>query len=222
MTDFIAEYEQHLVELDRSARTIEDYIGVLRRMDRDLPCGLLRACTDELRDYINDPRRSAPATRSLNTSIVAGFCQWATNPADPRLDYNAAAGLPKVKVPQRRRRVIRTDYLSDILRGASEPYRTWFTIAAFGGLRCCEIAGLDRSHVSPKQTWIKEGKGRKERIVPTHPRVWEVVSALPPGPVAVDRDGRTRLSAKQVAHRANHHLRGPLGYPGISMHALRR
>jgi integrase/recombinase XerC len=220
--DFIAEYEQHLISLDRSPRTIEDYIGLLRRMDRDLPYGLLRAHTDELREYITAPCRSAPATRSLNTAIVAGFCAWASALDGPHLDYNAAADLPKVKVPQRRRRVIRNDFLTDILRGASEPYRTWFTIAAYGGLRCIEIAGLDRAHVSEKQIWIKEGKGRKERLIPCHPRVWEVVQALPPGPIAVERDGRTRLTAKQVAHRGNHHLRGPLGYPGISMHALRR
>lgn len=220
--DLIGEYEQHLRGLSRAARTVEDYIGFLRRLDRDLPCGLLGAHTDELRDYINEPRRNAPATRSLNTNIVAGFCAWVTDPGRPvRLDYNAAADLPKVKVPQRRRRVIRNDRLAGILGGAAAPYRAWFTIAAFGGLRCCEIAGLDRGHISERQIWIRNGKGDKERIVPTHPKVWAAVAELPPGPVAVDRDG-TRLTAPQVAHRGNHHLRGPLGYPGVTMHALRR
>jgi integrase/recombinase XerC len=221
--DLIADYEDHLRGLNRSARTIEDYIGFLRRLDRDLPCGLLSAHTDELRDYINDPCRSAPATRSLNTNIVAGFCGWVTDPDRPvRLDFNAAADLPRVRVPQRRRRVIRNDWLADILHGAREPYRAWFTIAAYGGLRCCEISGLDRGHISDRQIWIRAGKGDKERIVPTHPKVLQAVEQLPPGPIAVDRDGRTRLTAKQVAHRGNHHLRGPLGFPGVSMHALRR
>lgn len=221
--DLIAEYEQHLRGLNRSPRTIEDYLGLLRRLDRDLPCGLLGAHTEELRDYINDARRSAPATRSLNTAIVVGFCAWVTDADRPvRLDYNAAVGLPRVKVPRRRRRVIRNEWLADILHGAADPYRTWFLIAAYGGLRCCEIAGLDRGHIGERQIWIREGKGDKERIVPTHPKVWQAIAELPPGPIAVDRDGRTRLTAAQIAHRGNHHLRGPLGYPGISMHALRR
>jgi integrase/recombinase XerC len=218
--DYISEYQEHLANLDRSERTIKDYIGILRRMDRELAYGLTGACTDELMAWIISPKRG-PATRSLYTTIVLGFCNWATDPIDPRLDFNAAIGLPQVRKPKRKPKPIRTEQLADILARAAEPYRTWFTIAAYAGLRCCEIAGLDRAHITEQHIWVYQGKGRKERLVPAHPAVWRAVADLPPGPIALDHDGRTRLTAEKVSHRGNHQLRGPLGYPGVSMHRLR-
>jgi len=220
MIDLIAEYQQHLVDLDRSERTISDYISILRRMDRELEYGLTSACADELKAWIFTPNHG-PATRSLYRTVVAGFCAWATNPEDARLDYNAAATLPHVAKPKRKPKPIKTDILADILERAEKPYRTWCTAAAYGGLRCCEISGLDRDHIGEKHTWIKQGKGRKERVVPTHPALWRAVQQLPRGPIALDHDGKTRLTPQKVAHRANHQLRSVLGYPGVSMHRLR-
>jgi integrase/recombinase XerC len=218
--DLITEYRDHLIRLDRSERTVSDYINILQRMDNELPAGLASACTDELHDWIFIPGRSA-STRNLYRATVAGFCAWATDPTDPRLDYNAAAALPRVKPKRTPRPILKTEQLGDILARAAEPWRTWFTVAAYAGLRSCEIAGLNREHVTDRHVWVRRGKGGKERLVPTHPRVWAAMQSLPSGPVALDRDRTTRLTAVQVVHRGNRQLRTVLGYPGISMHRLR-
>jgi integrase/recombinase XerC len=220
MTDIIAAYEQHLIDLDRSERTVADYIGILRRMDRDLDYGLINSCTDEIKAWIFAPSRG-PATRGLYCTIARGFGKWAADPEDPWLDFDATATLPRVAKPKRSPKPVKTEQLADILNRAAEPYRVWFVAAAYEGMRCVEIGGLDRRDVDEENTVIRRGKGRKERTVPTHPVFWRVVRDLPPGPIAVDHDQATRLSAQKVAHRGNHHLRSALRLPGVSMHRLR-
>lgn len=215
---WITEYETHLRHEGAAASTIETYLSLLRRLDRDLPEGLVLACTDELRDAINvDPRK--PATRALYRAAVVDFFAWACDPADPRLDFDPTRYLPRQSVPRRAARPAPTEQLADILARAAEPYRLWFLLAAGNGARCCEISALDRQHVTVESLWL-HGKGGKERTVPTHPDVWAAVKDLPAGPVARTLDG-TRASRKSVMQRGNRHLQHTLGHVGITMHRLR-
>lgn len=220
--DLIAVYTQHLADLGRSPRTINDYTGIMRRLDRDLPHGLAGATADELRNWIFTPDRGA-ASRLLYRSVVAGFFAWATNPPDdpdePWLDYDPASRLPKVRRPRRRPKPVSTEQLTDVLTRAPEPYRAWFLLAAYAGLRCVEISRANREHITETHVWVPSGKGDRERFVPTHPALWRAVAELPPGPVALDHDGVTRLSPQKVAHRGNYRLRQMQA--GASMHRLR-
>lgn len=216
--ELITQYGRHLRELNRAPSTIEGYVGLLTRLDRDLPYGLLQACTDELSDIIYTDDHSR-ATRSLYRTIVAGFFAWSTDPDEPRLDYDPARRLPKVTVPKGRPRPVSDAQKFDILARAQRPYRDWFILSFYGGARCIEVAQLDREDITEQDTLLR-GKGDRSRFVPTHPRVWELAQELAPGPVARDGDG-TRLSRQQVSHRGNHQLRTVLGYPGVSMHRLR-
>lgn len=220
--DLIDQYRSHLIDLDRSERTVEDYTGILRRLDRDLPHGLVGAHTDELREEIWSDARG-PATRLLYRTVVAGFFSWATcppdDPDDPWLDYDPARALPRPRKPRRKPKPVTSEQLGDILARAGDPHRLWFLLAAYGGLRCVEISRMDREHVDVEQLWVPSGKGDRERSVPTHPALWRAVAELPAGPVALDHDGTTRLSPQQVAHRGNHQLRKMQA--GASMHRLR-
>lgn len=219
MTDFIAGYQRHLLDLSRSASTIETYIGVLRHMDRELQHGLLAACEDELRDWIFTPERSR-ATRSLYVTIVAGFFGWASDPDLPRrLDFNPSLKLPRPTRVKGLPRPIPEDQHFDILAHARRPYLIWFIIASYTGARCIEIAALDREHITKESVWL-QGKGDKDRYVPTHPLVLQLARELPAGPVATDADG-ARLTRQQVAHRGNYELQAVLGFKGVSMHRLR-
>lgn len=222
MTDLIAEFAAHLADLNRAPRTIEEYVGALRRLDRDLPSGLAGANEPELKAGIFTERRGA-AARLLYRAAVTGFFAWATCPPDdpdePWLDFDPSARLPRPPRPRRRPKPLASDQLALALSRAKEPYRTWYLFAAYAGLRCCEISRLRREHVTEEEVWVRQGKGGRERHVPTHPALWRAVAGLPAGPVAVDRDGTTVLSAAKVSHRGNWHLR-PL-VPGGSMHRLR-
>ncbi|MFG2057866.1 tyrosine-type recombinase/integrase [Micromonospora sp. NPDC048930] len=216
--DLIAGYLRHLTALGRAETTRDTYADELCRLDRTLPEGLVYACADELRDGIHTGRRS-PAHIAKITAAVTGFYAWATNPADPRLDYNPAQHLPRASVRPRRPRPVTNEELADILRRAREPMRTWYLLAAGNGLRCVEISRLDRADVTEEATWIR-GKGGKERIVPTHPAVWAAVQDMPSGPVARNRDG-SHADRVQVQERANYHLQRTLGHKTVSMHRLR-
>lgn len=230
MIDLIAEYERHLRRLDRSPNTIKFYIRVLRQADQDLPCGLASANTEELEDWLFTPsphRRGGPrrgkTTRSHYVRILKGWGKWSVDPKTPeriRRSFDATAELPDIKPAKTKPRPTREEILATLTRQVPAPWLAWILLGAYGGLRCCEISRLDRSDVTEDRIWL-HGKGDKERYVPTHPLIWEAIKELPAGPVAVDRDGVTRLTEDQVSHRGNHQIRRAVGAGITSMHKLR-
>ncbi|GAA2681559.1 tyrosine-type recombinase/integrase [Actinoplanes palleronii] len=219
-TDLIADYEQHLKNRRRAEVTIEGYIGLLRRMDRELPAGLTSATTDELHAWVFTNDR-AVSTLQHYITVAKGFTRWATDPREPALDYDAAAELPQLSVSVRRPvRAATGVQVADILDRAGEPYIDLFIPAAFGGLRCVEIHRLWREHMTQEETRIY-GKGGKYRSVATHPRTWAHFKDRPDGPIARDREGK-RLTRDQVIHWGNNRL-ARMGYDGqLTMHSLRK
>lgn len=214
----IAGFEEHLRQLGRADSTIEAYIPALRAMDEALPAGLLSATDAELRSWIYRPDWSK-STRHLRRAAVVGFFGYATDPTrTPHLDYNPAAHLPRVSVPTGRPRPAPTEVLRKVLTSAPEPMRGWFLLASHAGARCIEIASCDRRDITG-ETILLQGKGDKDRLVPTHPLVWAWAQGLPPGPIAIDRGGRP-LSRKQVSSRGNACL-DSLGFGWVTMHMLR-
>lgn len=217
--DLIAEYETYLRDLNRSQETIDCYIGLLHRMDRELPYGLYSAMGDELRDWIFVDGR-ASNTRALYRTAASGFFGWASHPLTGHLDFDPTSVLPEIRVHARQSRPPEDDVLGEILSRATGRYQTWLRLAAYGGQRCCEIASLDRRDVTEKATWI-HGKGEHERLVPTHPLVWEVIEPLPAGPVALNVDG-TPASRQAISRSGNQYLQRTLGFAGVHMHLLRK
>lgn len=218
--DLIDLYERYLEEdLSRAESTIGTYVDVLRRAERTLPAGLDGACGDELRDFVRGGRRRAKATRALYRAAIVGFFRWATDPADPRLDFDPGPLIPKVHVPTREARPIETSMLREIIGRAADPFRLWLILAAFAGLRCVEIAALDRADITAEHIYVR-GKGDKVRVVPARPEVWRVVEPLPPGPLVVRASGE-RGDRRWVSQRANYHLQHTLGCSGVTIHRLR-
>jgi integrase/recombinase XerC len=213
MTDLIAAYAEHLEYAGRAESTREIYVEELRRMDRQLPAGLACACHDELKAWIYTDAH-APATRKRLRATACSFFDWATDPAEPRLDFNPARLLPAVRLPVRRSKPISAEQVADILTRAPRPARDWFTVALCTGARCCEIAALDRDDITVDETLL-HGKGARDRWVPTPPLLWALARQLPPGLVA---GGLTR---QQVSHRGRYVLVEVLGHKGVHMHRLR-
>lgn len=217
MVDLIDDYEQHLKDLRRSESTLDTYLGVLRRMDRELPCGLVSAYREELQAWIFDTARSE-STYQLYATIVQGFTRWATDPKrEHRLDHDEAAELPHVKRSISRPKPIPAEILARILAEATPLWRLMYSLGGLGGLRCIEIERLHREHVDEDDMQIY-GKGGKRRTVPTHPDIWRQVSGLPRGILAIDERGEP-MGRRQISSRGRMRLHR-MGYP-YSMHQLR-
>ena len=218
MTDHIGDYLAHLADLGRLESTRDTYADILRRMDRQLPYGLISACQEELHAWIFSDTHGR-AHRKLCRVVANGFYSWACDPAEPRLDFNPAAGLPHVSAPRGRPNPVTEHQKLELLARATRPWRDRFLLACFTGARCTELANLDREHITERRVLL-HGKGDKPRYVPTHPLVWALAQELAPGPVVVDRYGR-RLTRQEVSHRGNYQLQKVLGLTGVHMHRLR-
>ena len=217
---YLDQYIRYVKHNGGMPNTTGKYEEILRRLDRNLPAGLLRACTEELEDWIWKDDR-APKTLAAYRSIVAGFFLFATDEVqlgEHRLDFNPARYLPKVKIPRRGARPAQMEQLRDILARAPEPVRTWFLIAAGQGLRNVDLSGLDREDCTPESMYLT-GKGGVQREIMMHPEVWKVIEPMPSGPVARARSGE-RATPKKIMELGNYRLR-KLGYPKLTMHKLR-
>lgn len=205
----LTDWLDHLRRAGRSATTIETYRITLQRAAAQLPYGLL-ATTDELATWI--ARVPGRNTRASYAVALRGFYRWCVRTgritADPTAELAAAThqrGLP---------RPVQHDELAMLLTRARDPYRLWCLLAAYAGLRCCEIARLDRCDVTEQAVTVLRGKGDRPRVVPTHPQLWAALVGHPAGPVAGGRSAR-RVSTG-IARECDR-----VGLPAVTAHRLR-
>lgn len=210
--EFIDGYAIHIrTQLSGSDRTIDERRKTLLRVDRQLPEGLLLACTEELEAWI---WRDGLAMGSRETyySALNSFFGWAYQSG--RIDYNPMEDIVRPKVPQRMPNPVSDDQVTYALANAAHPYLLWIKLAAYAGCRCSDIAGLKREHITQDNVMLWCGKGRKQGAVPTHPVIWAAVKDLPPGPLT-DRDAR-QISIHSVAY-----FRRTLKMPDVHLHRFR-
>ena len=97
------------------------------------------------------------------------------------------------------------DYLPAILASAEPDTRLMCAFAAYAGLRCAEIANLDRDdlslHTIPPVLAVRAGKGNKDRLVPIHPDLVTLIGKQRPGPLF-------DVCPKTVGRKIAEHLRG--------------
>lgn len=96
-------------------------------------------------------------------------CTKGLRPDDP------TDGLPLPKQPRRLPRPIADDPLEDAIAGARPRVRIILILAAYAGLRACEIARLRREDIlntADSPVLLITGKGSHERTVPLGMYVW--------------------------------------------------
>jgi site-specific recombinase XerD len=216
--EMIDEYIAHLRRSSDSERTPTDRRNILYRLNRELPYGVGEVTTDELRAWLYRDGWSKN-TRATYYRCITSFYRWAADPEDPWLTANPAARLEPALWPSSVPRACTDGQLKTILGQARTPIRIWAVIAAYQGLRCCEIAGLDRQHITERELFVVRGKGGAARTHDTDPLVWATVKDLPPGPVACTLAG-DRASGHYVSATAAEHFRRDLKVP-VTMHQLR-
>lgn len=227
----ISAYLRKIAENEGSEDTLRAYRGTLNRLAYWLEVHhgvqLLDATEEHLREW-----RAAMAeavergTLVWYVRVVQGFYKWAHR--RELLAHDPAWELPTPKLRRRKPRPIAEANLLMAIEAAPATLRLWLVLAAFAGLRCCEIATLRREDIydtGGEPYMIVLGKGDKERTVPLSPFVWAELQwyGLPPRRGRVfyrtTKDGKKPYNANYVSKRANDYLRA-MGVPD-TFHACR-
>lgn len=212
----VAAYLESLRRAGRSPETIALRRSILRQLNAALPYGLGQAADEELADWVYDERRSQNS-RATYLAGVRSFYRWAVK--HEWLELDPTTELESIKTSRGIARPCTDEQLRILLTRPPAHVRLWATIAAYEGLRCCEISGLDREHVTEQRLIVVRGKGGAPRVHDVDPLVWAAVKDLPPGPIARLRGSDGRASADYISSRAKYWFR-ECGVD-VTMHQLR-
>lgn len=163
----------------------------LRRREDDMKClsawcggRLLDLRPDEIEQFLDQRiwrgRHLGSRTRYKWLSTISTFFQWAM-----REDLIGADPTVKIERPRLRRLLPRpwlTEDAEQAIGSANARMRCWLLLAAYGGLRCMEIAAAAREDVIDADAapmLVVHGKGSKDRVVPLHPRILDSLVHLP-------------------------------------------
>ncbi|HET6215358.1 MAG TPA: tyrosine-type recombinase/integrase [Micromonosporaceae bacterium] len=213
MKTYLDAHLTHLRAAGRSARTIHDRAGVLRRADTQLPHGLFRAAAAELEAWLATPSWSR-WTLCTYQMHLRGFYHWLTSGHDPMADYNPMTEIERPRTPACIPDPVTDEELARALARSDPIWRLVITLTAYAGLRASEAGRLRREEVTAESLIVRGGKGGLDAVLPTHPAIWVIVKDLPPGPLFAPAFG-ARLSSRARAHFDQ------LGMPEVHLHRFR-
>lgn len=169
--------DQHCLSLTRrglASTTIQARRSKLRSFDRRI--GLAAATPEDVELFL-DSRNLSAKSRYDWISHLSCFYRWAID--NGRLTDDPTARLLRPKLRRRLPRPIATGDLVTALQMADPVMRAWLTLMAFGGLRCVEVARLEVDDLLWEDGLVRvHGKGDKERLVPIHSEVRQVLRSL--------------------------------------------
>lgn len=158
--------DAHIAHLERKnlrPETVYQRRRALARLART--CSVLDATTEQLVANL-DARDLSPQSRRTEIMHWAGFFAWAFSEgfinADPTL------ALERPKLPRRLPRPMSDEDKDRALALAPPPIKAMLHLAAYAGLRACEIAGLRAEHLNwqDRMIHIEEAKGGQNATVP--------------------------------------------------------
>lgn len=216
MTDLIDRHLAASRAAGLSPKTIAAREELLWRLDRELPCGIEEASTEELQQWLGRPGWQSK-TRETYWCHITAFFRWATRGTRPILDYDPSADMPRPRVGPHLPRVATDDQLAHVLASLDRPALRAVILAAGTGMRAGEVADALREHITPTRVIIY-GKGDKMRSVPVPAQVWAEVADSPPGPLIRHRG--QAVTAEWVSYTVRLALDG-IGEPRLSLHWFR-
>ena len=209
-------YAERLRAAGNSEATVGSRCRALRRIDRDLPQGLVAASGDELAAILAGC--ATAWTRYTYYSHLKGY--YSTMVTAGKLTYD-----PTTAIPRPRQGDSLPDPVADhelfiaLERSPDSPWRCAVLLAAYQGLRCAEIAHLERADVTEARVHVRVGKGGRSRFIPTHPSVWDYVHRLPAGPVVCDAYGEA-VTPQWLTHAQARHWQR-IGLARMHLHRFR-
>jgi site-specific recombinase XerD len=160
----------HARALSRSH--IRDRRRALTRLGRFLDADPATASYDDLLRYLPTISRSTARSRYAEISHLVQFCRWLVVHSY-RTD-DPSTRLPKPKLPKLLPRPMSEANVETAITCAEPRVRLVLVLAAYAGLRACEVARLHRTDILdglPIPSLVAHGKGDKDRIVPMCDRV---------------------------------------------------
>lgn len=212
----VEDHLRHLGRRNLRPSTITQRRRTLMRLGRTHD--LTRVSTEEIEDWL-DGRDIEAEGRATEISHLRGFYRWAHS--EGRMDHDPTIRLVRPKISRRLPRPMPEENLAVAVELAPEPIRSMLMIAAYAGLRACELARLDGEHVLRTEgvLLVVEGKGGGMSSVPIAPMLEPVFRRLPrSGPLFLLTDGR-RMAPHNVSHWCNRYLHS-IGIPH-TLHTLR-
>jgi integrase/recombinase XerC len=188
-----------------SAGTIEKRESATRRVTTHAGKPMLELIRDDIEDWLDSRTKITPRTRYCEISHLAAFYRWAILEEYTEHDPTARIVRPKVRVGVPRP-IASEDLRRAIEQAPEADLVAMLHLAAYAGMRCMEIAGLDVTDVClthEPPVIVVHGKGGKDRIVPLHPEILVALRRLP-----MPMRGPVFPNARpwRVSHRLRHHL----------------
>jgi site-specific recombinase XerC len=208
----VTRYLDHLVVRNLRPWTVYNRQCALRRLTRWAGSPILHLTESDLRRWQEDrSRQIQPEPRRSEMSHVRQFFRWAVRDGYLTVDPMLRIELPRVA--RHLPRPIADKHLAHAMANADTATRVILALAAFAGLRACEVAQLDWSEIgllddSPHLRVI-DGKGGHGRLVPMSHALMAELEELPArrGPVIRRLDGNPGpCKAHRISSRANNYL----------------
>lgn len=163
------------------------------------PKRLDRATLADIEEYLSG--WTAARTKHAYRSDLRVFFKWAV--ARDLLPANPTELVDPIKVPRSLPRPVGPQWRIALLVG-SVRIRQMVALEVYAGLRCHEVAALDVSDIAdwtdPATLTVRNGKGGKDRVIPMHPALVDLLRARPKsGPMFPNRAGRPVLPASVSA-----------------------
>jgi len=137
----------------------------------------LEVTADEIEKWLDTRLLSSNSRRDAISGVHSLFV-WAVRMR--MIDHDPTVLIDRPKAVVGMPRPISDQDLALALDRAPAKIRCWLLLAAYAGLRCQEIAGLERAdvmeHETPALLLVRHGKGRKQRVVPLHPEIIEALN----------------------------------------------
>jgi integrase/recombinase XerC len=224
MSSVVNDYMSHLRRRQLAPSSITAYRDILRAYT--LAVAVETATTETIERWL-DSRRLAARARLTYVSCISGFHQWLSETG--RTDTDPGPHLVRPKLPNRLPRPATTKDLARAIECAPTRLRAWICLAAYQGLRCCEIAALRRENLrlddDPPVIHLTVTKGSKDRVIPLSDETLEALRAygipsrgwLFPAHNALDRPVQTlgHIGRNRVSHLLSLYLRN-LGIPATA------
>lgn len=185
----IAQFARYQRARGFSPATLRRRHGCLTRFAAYLePLTLERATLADVEQWLSTHAHAS--TRKAYRSDLRMFYGWAT--ARELVTVNPTTLVDPVRVPRSLPRPLGPDVMAALTIGTRRARRQ-VALGLFAGLRVGEIAALDAADIAadahPPMLMVRNGKGAKDRAIPMHPILGDLLRDLPSGPVFPARDG---------------------------------
>lgn len=174
---------KHLQQINRRPRSIEcrrHALGRLEKFAATKNVGLLGLTHKQLEEFLDRPL--GPQARATEISHLKSFYKWCID--EELIEVNPAFRLQRPRVPRMFPRPMMEYDKQRALQLAQGPVRTCLYLAAYAGLRACEICQIRGEDIlwDEEVLVIREQKGGNPGVVALHPLLLEELKrAYKPG-----------------------------------------